>query len=159
MSDPTKTVKNIQMSEAEIKYLEMRTATGANAIRVPGIINAAAIAVILSFIANYHFDSKNVHDVELLLDSIIYFLLGILLSAFGSGFAYWNLAAEHNYYRASTLASDRVNATFTPESISTRNRITKFSIEMARICVVISYLLFISRSVCMWQSLHHLLHK
>ena len=36
----------------ELKYVELRASAANNAIRVPGVVNAAAIAVIVAYLSN-----------------------------------------------------------------------------------------------------------
>lgn len=142
--------------DMEMKLLEIRTAAGANAIRVPGIVNAAAIAVILSFLSNFEAEAAHKADLRTLIWSIVFFIIGVLASSLGAGFAYWNLVAEHDFYRSAYPAPGEDHVTFSPEADATRRRIGQFSIFMARVCVVASYLLFVIGSARMIAALRHL---
>lgn len=131
----------------ELKYLELRTTAGANAIRVPGIISAAAIAVILGYLSNMHFTAAHQTGIYTLIVAIALYLAGVLASSIAAGFSYLNQVAEHEFVKTYGALADGPGSEVVGRIEKDKDRLTAGRVESAKTSVKTSYAFFIVASI------------
>lgn len=143
------------LEEMRLKYLELRTAAGATAIRVPGVINAASVAVILGFMSNFDeiMDKDNRTAFIVMTVAISMYIFGVFFSALGSGYSYDNLRQLHEYYDSAISSRNYRLPESDLHSYTNLLDNAKSFIKKARKSVIISYVFFLIGSALIVASL------